>query len=82
MRGPWVSNTQGPRIDREEMIKMAALGLLLMIVVATAILVVYIAGLVWLARHEIREDESPPPEIISPKLPNQRSRTRQATSAR
>jgi hypothetical protein len=82
MRGPWVSNTQGPRIDREEMIKMAALGLLLMILVATAIVVVYIAGLVWLARHEVREDESPPPEIFSPNLPNQRSRTRQATSAR
>jgi hypothetical protein len=41
------------------MIKMAALGLLLiMIVVVTAI--VYIAGLAWPARHEVREDESPP----------------------
>ena len=63
------------------MIKMAALGLLLlMIVVVTAI--VYIAGLAWPARHEVREDESPPPEIVSPNLPNQRSWKRQATSAR
>ena len=38
---------------------MAALGLLLvMIAVVTA--VVYIAGLTWLARREVREDESPP----------------------
>jgi hypothetical protein len=59
MRGPWVSNTQRPRIDREEMIKMAALGLLLlMIVVVTTI--AYIAGLAWLARHELRRDETPP----------------------
>jgi hypothetical protein len=41
------------------MIKMAALGLLLlMIVVVTAI--VYFAGLAWLARHELRRDETPP----------------------
>ena len=59
---------------------MAALGLLLMIVVVTA--VVYIAGLVWLARHDVREDESPPQETISPYLPNQRPMMRQATSAR
>lgn len=59
---------------------MAALGLLLMIVVITAI--VYIAGLVWLARHDVREDESAPQETISPNLPNQRSIQRQATSAR
>ena len=64
------------------MIKMAALGLLLMIVVVAAIVFIYIAGLVWLARHEVRVDESPPPEIISPNLPNQRSWKRQATSAR
>ena len=80
MRGPWVSNRQGPRIDREEMIKMAALGLLFMIVVVTAI--VYIAGLVWLARLDVREDESAPQETISPNLPNQRYRQRQATLAR
>jgi hypothetical protein len=61
------------------MIKMAALGLLLMIVVVTAI-VVYLAGLVWLARHEVRRDETPPPEIVHPNLPNQRSRKRHATS--
>jgi hypothetical protein len=62
------------------MIKMAALGLLLMIVVGTAI--VYIAGLVWLARLDVREDESAPKETISPNLPNQRYRQRQATLAR
>jgi hypothetical protein len=63
------------------MIKMAALGLLLlMIVVVTAI--VYIAGLAWLARYDVREEESPPEEIIGPNLPNQRSRKRQAISAR
>jgi hypothetical protein len=59
---------------------MAALGLLPMIVVVAAI--VCIAGLVWLARHEVRVDESPPQEIVSPNLPNQRSLKRQATSAR
>jgi hypothetical protein len=80
MRGPWVSNTQGPLIELGEMIKMAALGLLLIIVVVTAI--VYIAGLVWLARLDVREDESAPQETISPNLPNQRYRRRQATLAR
>ena len=80
MRRPWVGNTQGPSIELGEMIKMAALGLLLMIVVVTAI--VYIAGLVWLARRDIREDESAPQETISPNLPNQRYRQRQATLAR
>ena len=59
---------------------MAALGLLLMIVVVAAI--VYIAGLVWLARHDVREDESEPQETISPNLPNQRSLRRKLTSAR
>ena len=59
---------------------MAALGLLLMIVVIAAI--VYIAGLVWLARLDVREDESPPQETISPNLPNQRSLKRHLTSAR
>jgi hypothetical protein len=80
MGGPWVSNPQGPLIELGEMIKMAALGLLLMIVVGTAI--VYIAGLVWLARLDVREDESAPQETISPNLPNQRYRQRQATLAR
>ena len=80
MRGPWVSNTQGPLIELGEMIKMAALGLLFMIVVVTAI--IYIAGLVWLARLDVREDESAPQETISPNLPNQRYRQRQATLAR
>ena len=47
------------------MVKMATLGLLLVIVVVTAI-VVYLAGLVWLARHEVRRDETPPPEICPP----------------
>jgi hypothetical protein len=62
------------------MIKMAALGgLLLMIVVAT---IAFLAGLVWLVRLDVREDESPPPEIVSSNLPNQRSWKRQATSAR
>jgi len=51
-----------------------------MIVVGTAI--VYIAGLVWLARLDVREDESAPQETISPNLPNQRYRQRQATLAR
>jgi hypothetical protein len=80
MHGPWVSNTLGPLIELGEMIKMAALGLLLMIVVVTA--VVYIAGLVWLARLDVREDESTPQETISPNLPNQSYRQRQATLAR
>jgi len=57
--------------DREEMIEMTALGLLLMMVVIGA--VVYIAGVAWLARLNIRQDESPPPETISPNLPNLRS---------
>ena len=57
--------------DREEMIEMAALGLLLMIVVIGA--VVYIGGVAWLARLDVRQDESPPPETISPNLPNLRS---------
>ena len=57
--------------NREGMIEMAALGLLLVIVVIGA--VVYIAGVAWLARLDVRQDESPPPETISPKLPNLRS---------
>jgi len=80
MGGPWVSNPQGPLIELGEMIKMAALGLLLMIVVGTAI--VYIVGLVWLARLDVREDESAPQETISPNLPNQRYRQPPATLAR
>jgi hypothetical protein len=47
------------------MIKMTALGLL-----AT---VVYIAGLAWLARHDVRQAESPPRETIGPDLTGQRS---------
>ena len=62
------------------MIKMAALGLLLMIVVVAAVF--YIAGLVWLARLDVREDESSPQETISPNLPNQRYLQRRLTSAR
>jgi hypothetical protein len=63
------------------MIKMAAPGLLLlMIVVVTAI--GYIAGLAWLARYDVREEERRPAEMISLNLPNQRSRKRQAISAR
>jgi hypothetical protein len=54
--------------DREGMIEMAALGLLLVIVVICA--VVYITGIAWLARLDVRQDESPPPETISPNLPN------------
>jgi hypothetical protein len=54
--------------DREGMIEMAALGLLLVIVVICA--VVYISGIAWLARLDVRRDESPPPETISPNLPN------------
>ena len=50
------------------MIEMAALGLLLVIVVIGA--VVYISGIAWLARLDVRLDESPPPETISPNLPN------------
>ena len=80
MGGPWVSNPQGSLIELGEMIKMAALGLLLMIVVGTAI--VYIVGLVWLARLDVREDESAPQETISPNLPNQRYRQPPATLAR
>ena len=54
--------------DREGMIEMAALGLLLVLVVIGA--VVYIGGIAWLARLDERQDESPPPETISPNLPN------------
>jgi hypothetical protein len=57
--------------DRKEMIEMAALGLLLMLVVIAA--VVYIAGVAWLARLDVRQDESPPPETINPKIPHLRS---------
>ena len=53
------------------MIEMAALGLLLVIVVIAA--VGYIAGIAWLARLDVRQDEAPPPETISPNLPNLRS---------
>ena len=50
------------------MIKMAALGgLLLMIVVVATI--VYLAGLAWLARHDVREDESPPQETSAQTYP-------------
>lgn len=60
---------------------MAPLGglLLMTVVVAT---IVFLAGLAWLARYDVREDESPPQETVSPNLPNQRSWKRQATSAR
>ena len=57
--------------DREEMIEMAALGLLLVIVVIAA--VVYIAGVAWLARLDVRQAESPPRETISANRPNLRS---------
>jgi hypothetical protein len=57
--------------DREGMIEMAALGLLLVIVVIAA--VVYIAGITWLARLNVRQDEAPPPETVRPNLPNLRS---------
>ena len=60
MRGP-------PWVDREGMIEMAALGLLLVIVVIGA--VVYIAGNAWLARLDVRQDEAPPPETVRPNLP-------------
>ena len=63
------------------MIKMAALGGLLLMIVVVATMV-FIAGLAWLARHDVREDESPPQEIVGPNLPDQRSWKRQATSAR
>jgi hypothetical protein len=53
------------------MIEMAALGLLLMLVVIAA--VVYIAGVAWLARLDVRQDESPPPETINPEIPHLRS---------
>jgi hypothetical protein len=53
------------------MIKMTALGLLLMVVVVATI--VYIAELGWLARHEVRQAESPPGEPIGPDLTGQRS---------
>ena len=59
---------------------MVALGLLLMIVVVATI--VYFAGLVWLVRLDLHEDENPPPEIIRPNLPNQLPRKHQTTSAR
>ena len=49
---------------------MAALALLLMVVVVTAI--VYIVGVAWLARHDVRQDESPPQETIHPHLSHQR----------
>ena len=57
--------------DREGMFEMAALGLLLVLVVIGA--VVYIGGLAWLSRLDVRQDESPPPETIRPNLPNLRS---------
>jgi hypothetical protein len=53
------------------MIKMTALGLLLMVVVVAAI--VYIAGLACLARHDVRQAESPPQETIGSDLTGQRS---------
>ena len=53
------------------MIKMAALGLLLLMIVVVAT-IVYIAGLAWLARHDVHQDESPLQETISPNLSNQR----------
>ena len=49
---------------------MAALGLLLVVVVIGA--VVYIAGIAWLARLDVRQDEAPPPESVRPNLPNLR----------
>jgi hypothetical protein len=61
----------GPWVDREGMIEMAALGLLLVIVVIGV--VVYIAGIAWLARLDVRQDETPPPETVRPNLPNLRS---------
>jgi len=67
MSKPWVSKQQGPSIDREEMIKMAALGLLLLMTVVIAT-IVYIAGLAWLARHDVRQDERPPQETINANL--------------
>jgi hypothetical protein len=66
--GSRVINARTVGTDREEMIEMAALGLLLMIVVIGTI--VYIAGVAWLARLDVRQDESPPRETISPNLPN------------
>ena len=60
-----------PRVDREEIIKMTALGLLLTLVVVATI--VYIAGLACLARHDVRQAESPPREIVSRDLTDQRS---------
>ena len=59
--GRWTRRTVG----------LAALGLLLVIVVIGA--VVYIGGIAWLARLDVRQDETPPPETISPNLPNLRS---------
>ena len=53
------------------MIKMTALGLLLMLVVLATI--VYIAGLAWLARHGVRQAERPLTETIGPDLAGQRS---------
>ena len=46
---------------------MAALALLFMILVVTVIL--YFAGLVWLARLDVREDESAPQETVTPANP-------------
>jgi hypothetical protein len=53
------------------MIKMTALGLLLMLVVVATI--VYIAGLACLARHDVRQAESPLTETIGTDLTGQRS---------
>jgi hypothetical protein len=66
--GSRVINARTVGKDREGMIEMAALGLLLVIVVIGA--VVYISGIAWLARLDVRQDESPPPETISPNLPD------------
>ena len=53
------------------MIKMTALGLLLMLVVVATI--VYIAGLAWLARHDVRQAESPAKETIGADVTGQRA---------
>ena len=69
--GSQVINARTVGKDREGMIEMAALGLLLVIVVIGA--VVYIGGVAWLARLDVRQDEGPPPETVRPNLPNLRS---------
>jgi hypothetical protein len=62
------------------MIKMTALGLLLMVVVVSTI--VYIAGLAWLARHDVRQAERPTAAGDTAPYPDQGAALPRRTTAR